>query len=74
MEELTIKGELLFVFTSKQHWINKATSWYKPYRAYHTVALDQENNVCHIGEDFRVAEEKGLYPIRVYALKRTAKV
>lgn len=32
MENLTIKGELLFEFNSFSQWVNKASSWFKPYK------------------------------------------
>lgn len=70
METLNIQGELLFEFASMSQWVNKASSWFKPYKFDKTIAIDTNGDVCHIGEDFMNADEKGLFPIKVYRLKR----
>ena len=70
MEDLTIKAEFIFEFTSMSKWVNKAASWFKPYQFQPTVCLDKNGDVCHIGEDFMNAEKKDLFPIKVYRLKR----
>ncbi len=71
-EPLTLQGRFLFEFSSHSKWVNKAQSWFAPYRyGYSYVCLDKNNNVCYIGEDFRIADENDLFPIKVYALKRT---
>jgi hypothetical protein len=71
MEDLTIKGELLFEFKSMSQWVNKASSWFKPYKyGFAYICLDKNGNVCHQGEDFMNAEAKDLFPVKVYALQR----
>ncbi len=71
MENLTIKGELLFEFNSFSQWVNKASSWFKPYKyGFSYVCLDKNNNVCHIGEDFMNARDNNLFPVKVYVLQR----
>lgn len=74
-ESLKVKGYFLFEFKTMSQWVNKASSWFKPYQygGYVTVCLDKNNNVCHIGEDFMRAEKDDLFPVKVYALQRTAK-
>ena len=47
-------------FTSKQEWINKATSWIGGMNA---LCLDTKDRRCKRGADFMRAEEEGTYPI-----------
>lgn len=71
MQDVIIKGELLFEFASFSQWVNKATSWFAPYKyGYSCICLDTAGNVCHIGEDFKHARDNDLFPVKVYALQR----
>lgn len=73
MDAITIKATFLFEFISHSNWVNKAPSWFKPYRyGHHTVCIDKNGDVCHIGEDFKIAKDNDLFPVKVYSLKRTA--
>ena len=61
-------GEELFTFTSEQHWINKARSWFgsldmKP-RDY--ICIDSDGRVCQKGLEFMRATKENTYPITVY--------
>jgi hypothetical protein len=68
------KMQPVFEFTSFTNWVNTAQRKFFPFGQYHNIiCLDTNGNACSIGEDFRVAEEKGLYPITAYQLIRTAK-
>lgn len=69
---IQLQGEFLFEFSSKQHWINKAQSWFRPYKGEEHICLDTNGNILTCGEDFRIAEERNLYPVKVYRLIRTA--
>lgn len=68
---LLVKAEYLFEFTSENHWISKAQRWCKGYQKNRLLFVDKENNYVEIGEDFRIAQEIGLYPVKVYRLIRT---
>jgi hypothetical protein len=71
---INLKAKKVFEFTSKMDWVNNAKRRFSPYGQYHTIiCVDTNGNVCSIGEDFMVAEERGLYPITAYQLIRTAK-
>lgn len=75
MENLTIKGEYLFEFKNFNDWVDNAKDNYKPYKyGHHTIALDANNNVCHIGEDFSKVRSEKYFPVKVYSVIRTAKV
>ena len=72
---LQVRGTYLFEFKNLSQWLNKAPSWFKPYKYGHSlICLDKRNNVCHIGEDFMVAKDNDLFPVKVYSLERTSKV
>lgn len=74
--ELTIVvGPELFRFTSAQHWMNKARSWFAQARRDHDIpreayiCIDSAGRVCAWGAHFRRAEEEGTYPVVVYAIE-----
>ena len=56
MENITVKGELLFQLESKQQWI-----W-----------VDKNGNVFECGLDFKIADEEATYPCKVYRLESVA--
>lgn len=70
---LQVEATEVFSFISHRDWVNNAQDRYLPYKYTPMVAIAADNTVCHIGEDFRVADEKSLFPIKVYQLLRTAK-
>ncbi len=75
--QLTINAEFLFEFTSKEDWIINAQGKFIKFKAedysFHpTICLDTNNNVCHIGSDFSMAQNTNTYPVKVYALQRVA--
>lgn len=73
MEKLTLNAEFLFEFKTFNQWVTYAESWYQPYgQRIPTVAINSEGNVCHIGEDFMLSRDKGLFPVKVYRLQRVA--
>jgi len=72
MDQKLINMEELFHFHSHSNWVNKASSWFKPYKYVPTICLDAKGNVCHIGEDFGVARDLGTFPITVYRIIRLA--
>ena len=77
MKTVTIRGEELFRFTSKQDWINNATRQFakykKPEERFDTAAIlcvDIHGRVCGIGADFDQAEKEGSFPVVAYRLER----
>lgn len=64
------KAEYLFEFTYFSQWVNKASSWFKPYKN-ECFCLDKNGNYCHIGEDFQIADDNDLFPIKAYRRIRT---
>jgi hypothetical protein len=73
--EMVAKAEFICEFISQKHWIDKAYSWIGGAKAkgITLICLDTNGNLCFQGEDFRIAQEKELYPVRVFRLIRTAK-
>jgi len=73
MVPITVLVEEITVFHSKKEWINKASTRLTGFpMSEKIICVDQNNCVCTIGEDFRVAEENILYPITAYRLIRTS--
>lgn len=62
----------LFKFSSHQNWVNTAQTKFKTYKHTPTICLDVNNNCLYIGEDFRIAEEDGTFPVTVYRIVRIA--
>lgn len=71
-----IRAEFLFEFANKQQWINKAQSWFAPYRSLSekVICLDTGGNVLTSGKDFAGAEVMKTYPVKVYRLVRVSEV
>lgn len=63
-------GDEMFSFTSEQHWISKANSWFSrssvPKNNY--IAIDAAGRVCTKGAEFIRATKENTYPITVYKL------
>lgn len=61
-------GELAFSFSSKQHWINKAQSWFKNSNLTdgRGICIDAKGRICKTGAEFSRAEVENTYPINVY--------
>lgn len=76
MEKVCLDAEYLFEFESFQRWVNKAQSWFKGYnmRMGNIICIDKNYNVCACGEDFMLARDLNLFPVKVYELKRTKDV
>lgn len=61
--------ETMFEFSSEQHWINKAKSWYgsiPKYRREDFLAVDAAGRVCTCGGHFMRATRENSYPVTVY--------
>jgi hypothetical protein len=72
MEEIKITAVVLFEFTSFEQWVNKASSWFRPYKyGFSYICLDKNNKACHIGADFMKARDTDAFPVKVYAIERT---
>jgi hypothetical protein len=66
-----IVGDYLFQFESRQHWITNAQRFYRRVNASVTnsIAVNSQGYVCLYGRDFTLTEERGAYPIKVYAVQ-----
>ena len=76
-ETLTVQfqAEEIAVFDTHQRWVNKASSQIGGYRSdQKIICLDKNGNCLTIGTDFRIADEKGLFPVKAYRLVRTSEV
>ena len=63
-------GDEIFSFTSEQHWVNKAQSWFarSSVPKYNYIAVDAAGRVCTKGAEFIRATKENTYPITVYKL------
>lgn len=63
---INIKRQL-FRFESKQHWVNKAQSWYANCGVHkgHYITVDAGGHVMHMGRCFQNAS----YPVTCYELQ-----
>lgn len=68
--KVKVKREL-FRFTSEQHWINKAQSWYANcgVRKGMYLTMDSNHHVLHMGRCFMEATKAKSYPVIVYELE-----
>ncbi|MCH8490227.1 MAG: hypothetical protein LAT81_09915 [Oceanicaulis sp.] len=71
MEEIKIKGELLFELANKQQWINRVPQILpeKTRNGEQWVWVDKNGNVFECGADFTAAEQAETYPCKVYRLQ-----
>lgn len=71
MEEITVKGQLLFELKSKQEWVNKVPGILpsKTRGNEQWVWVDKNGNVFEAGLDFMAAEKAETYPCKVYRLQ-----
>ena len=75
IENIICKGRLIAVLESKQDWFRRVPGCLPQKRyAEQRLWVDSFGNALTIGNDFRVAEELGSYPVRVYSLQRVAEV
>lgn len=67
MEQLTIHGIFMFLFTSYDNWGDTAKLKFSGcgYQLHETVCIDAGNNVCTCGGDFK----KAMYPVKVYRVR-----
>lgn len=74
METIKVKGELLFILSSKQDWVNRVPRILpEKIRGGETwIWIDKNGNVFECGADFMAAEEMNTYPCRVYRLANVA--
>lgn len=73
-ENITVKGELLFVLKSKLDWVNKVPSILpaKTRGGEQWIWVDRNGNVFEKGIDFEIAETLQTYPCKVYRLCNVA--
>ena len=61
-------GEYLFEFRSFEHWVAKASSWFRRHRARSDdcIGIDTAGRICPTGKQYMRASDEGTFPIRVY--------
>lgn len=74
MENINLKGELLFLLKNKQQWINRVPGILpeKTRGNEQWVWVDKNGNVFEVGADFSAAEKADTYPCKVYRLQSVA--
>ncbi len=74
MEDITVKGELLFKLDSKRQWIDRVPQILPDkIRAGETwLWVDKNGNIFETGADFSSAEKNMSYPCKVYRLQNVA--
>ncbi len=74
MENITVKGELLFELESKQQWVNRVPNILpdKTRAGEQWIWVDSNGNVFECGADFSAAEKAATYPCKVYKLQSVA--
>jgi len=74
MENITVKGELLFELASKQQWINRVPQILQNigYNNEQLLWVDKNGNIFECGADFYAAETAATYPCKVYRLQSVA--
>ena len=71
MENIIVKGELLFELASKQQWVNRVPGILpqKTRGNEQWVWVDINGNVFECGADFEASEKSATYPCKVYRLQ-----
>ena len=71
MENIIVKGELLFELSSKREWINRVPKILpkKTRSAEQWLWVDVNGNVFECGADFMAAQKHATYPCKVYRLQ-----
>lgn len=61
-------GEYLFEFRSFEHWVAKASGWFRSYRVRSDdcIGIDTAGRICPTGKQYMRARDEGTFPIRVY--------
>lgn len=73
--QITINAEPLFEFSSYAEWVNKAQGWFGNLnlsKAEKTVCIDPNGNILTVGADFKIADCRNLFPVKVFRLVRTS--
>lgn len=72
MKKISVNVEFIYELKTKQDWINKVPS-VLPNKApgENFLFIDAADNVLVTGEDFAVAENEALYPVKIYLPIRT---
>lgn len=76
IETITVKAELLMELKSKQEWINKIPRHLpnKKYESEKFLWIDKNGNQFERGADFTIADEKNLFPCRIYRVQTISDV
>lgn len=76
MENIIVKGELLFTLNSKNDWVNKCPRICpdKIRQGEQWIWVDKNGNTFEIGADFSAAKELDTYPCKVYRLQSVSSI
>jgi len=71
MDDILVKGELLFELQNKNQWVNRLPQILpdKTRGSEIFLWLDKNGNVFECGSDFMAAEKHCTYPCKVYTLQ-----
>jgi hypothetical protein len=71
---LRVQYKQVCQFKDFEQWVDMASSWIGGHSKKHQViiCIDKSGHVCHVGQDFAVAEKQNFFPITVYRLIRAA--
>jgi len=73
LEKITLEAEEITTFHTFQEWVNKASSRIGGFARNQTiVCIDVNGNTLTIGEDFMLARDNNLFPVKAYRLVRTS--
>lgn len=72
MAQVSINADYIGEFASHSQWVTRAKRMLGNFgRHQQVVCVDKTGSICFIGEDFRIAQENDLFPVKAYRLKRT---
>lgn len=75
VEKITLEAEHITTFHTFDEWVNKASSRIGGFRKeQEIICFDVNGNTLTIGEDFMVARDKKLFPVKAYRLVRTSEI
>lgn len=75
VEKITLEAEHITTFHTFDEWVNKASSRIGGFRKEQIiVCFDVNGNALTIGEDFMIARDKKLFPVKAYRLVRTSEI
>lgn len=69
--EIKVKATPVYVFENFNEWVNRASIVFENKNHSCYICVDNMGYICHIGEDFMQARDKGRFPVKAYLLLRS---